>query len=73
MIKPKAKIIRLKKFLCDVLIIGNGSVGIRAAIEAHDRGANVLIVSKSKRGDPHTVFATGAINAALGTMDAEDK
>jgi siroheme synthase (precorrin-2 oxidase/ferrochelatase) len=54
---------RLKKFLCDVLVIGNGSAGLRTAIEAHDCGANVIIVSKSKRGDPHTVLATGGINA----------
>jgi succinate dehydrogenase / fumarate reductase, flavoprotein subunit len=57
---------------CDVLIIGGGSAGLRAAIEAHDAGAQVLIVSKSRRGDPHTVFARGGINAALGTMDPQD-
>src|SRR5215216_1121512 len=59
-------------YSCDVLIIGGGSAGLRAAIEAHDAGANVLIISKSKRGDPHTVLARGGINAALGTMDPED-
>ncbi len=57
---------------CDVLIIGGGSAGLRAAIEAHDAGANVLIISKNKKGDPHTVLARGGINAALGTMDPED-
>jgi succinate dehydrogenase / fumarate reductase, flavoprotein subunit len=57
---------------CDVLIIGGGSAGLRAAIEAHDAGAHVLIISKSKKGDPHTVLARGGINAALGTMDPED-
>ena len=57
---------------CDVLIIGGGSAGLRAAIEAHDVGAHVLIISKSKRGDPHTTLARGGINAALGTMDPED-
>jgi succinate dehydrogenase/fumarate reductase flavoprotein subunit len=57
---------------CDVLIIGGGSAGLRAAIEAHDRGSQVLIVSKSRRGDPHTVLARGGINAALGTMDPQD-
>ena len=41
-------------------------------IEAHDAGAHVLIISKSKKGDPHTVLARGGINAALGTMDPED-
>ena len=59
-------------YLCDVLVIGGGSAGLRAAIAAHDAGANVLIVSRSKRGDPHTTLARGGINAALGTMDPED-
>ena len=57
---------------CDVLIIGGGSAGLRAAIEAHDAGVNVLIISKVERGDPHTVLARGGINAAVGTMDPED-
>jgi succinate dehydrogenase/fumarate reductase flavoprotein subunit len=57
---------------CDVLIVGGGSVGLRAAIEAHDAGAHVLIISKSKKADPHTVLARGGINAALGAMDPED-
>ena len=57
---------------CDVLIIGGGSAGLRAAIEAHDAGADVLIISKSRTGDPHTILARGGINAALGTMDPED-
>jgi succinate dehydrogenase/fumarate reductase flavoprotein subunit len=51
---------------------GDGSVGLRAAIEAHDAGAHVLIISKSKKADPHTVLARGGINAALGAMDPED-
>jgi succinate dehydrogenase / fumarate reductase, flavoprotein subunit len=59
-------------YTCDVLIIGGGSAGLRAAIEAHDAGANVLIISTSKKGDPHTRLARGGINAALGTMDPED-
>jgi succinate dehydrogenase / fumarate reductase, flavoprotein subunit len=57
---------------CDILIIGGGSAGLRAAIEAHDSGTDVLIISKSRKGDPHTVLARGGINAALGTMDPED-
>ena len=43
---------RQSNYSCDVLIIGGGSAGLRAAIEAHDVGADVLIISKSKRGDP---------------------
>ncbi|MFL6393981.1 MAG: FAD-binding protein [Nitrososphaeraceae archaeon] len=59
-------------YSCDVLIIGGGSAGLRAAIGAYDAGANVIIISRSKRGDPHTTLARGGINAALGTMDLED-
>src|SRR5215207_1917599 len=59
-------------YSCDVLIIGGGSDGLRAAIEAHDAAANVIIISRSKRGDPRTTLARGGINAALGTMDLED-
>src|SRR5215210_6747364 len=59
-------------YSCDVLIIGGGSAGLRAAIGAHDASANVTIISRSKRGDPHTTLARGGINAALGTMDPED-
>ena len=59
------------KRLCDVLIIGAGSAGLRAAIEAHDAGANILIISKGQRGDPHTVPARGGINAALGTYGSK--
>ncbi|MBI4017382.1 MAG: FAD-binding protein [Candidatus Aenigmarchaeota archaeon] len=56
----------------DVLVIGSGGAGLRTAIEAHDRGANVLVLGKCKRGDAHTVLATGGINAALATMDPRD-
>jgi succinate dehydrogenase flavoprotein subunit len=60
-------------FSCDVLILGSGSAGLRSAIEAHDSGVeNVLIISQSRKGDPHTVLARGGINAALGSMDPED-
>ena len=42
-------------FSCDVLIIGGGSAGLRSAIEAHDSCIeNVLIISQSRKGDPHT-------------------
>jgi len=45
---------------------------MRAAIAAHDAGADVVIVSKRGSGDAHTVLAAGGINAALGTVDSED-
>ena len=47
---------KLCKVSCDMLVIGGGGgAGLRAAIGAHDSGADVLIISKSKKGDPHIV------------------
>jgi succinate dehydrogenase / fumarate reductase, flavoprotein subunit len=45
---------------------------MRAAIAAHQAGAEVVIVGKRPRLDAHTVLASGGINAALGTRDPED-
>ena len=47
-----------KSRTCDVLIIGGGSAGLRAAIEAHDAGAQVLIISKGKK-EIHTQHKQG--------------
>ncbi|QQG39635.1 MAG: FAD-dependent oxidoreductase [Candidatus Aenigmatarchaeota archaeon] len=56
----------------DVLVIGSGAAGLRTAIELNERGVDVLVLGKCKRGDAHTVMATGGINAALATMDTKD-
>jgi len=56
----------------EVLIIGSGAAGIRAAIELVDKKVNVLVVGKCKKRDAHTILATGGINAALGNLDPED-
>src|SRR5437868_338291 len=56
----------------DVLVIGAGGAGLRAAIAAHEAGCEVLVLSKRSRLDAHTVLASGGINAALGTRDPED-
>ena len=56
----------------DVLVVGSGAAGLRAALAAQEQGADVLVVGKRPRSDPHTVLAAGGINAALGTMDPED-
>jgi succinate dehydrogenase / fumarate reductase, flavoprotein subunit len=57
----------------NVLIIGSGAAGLRAAIAAHDAGCEVRVVGRRRRDDPHTVLAAGGINAALGTRDPEDE
>jgi len=48
----------------DVLIIGGGGAGSAAAIEAHEAGANVMIVTKLRIGDANTMMAEGGIQAA---------
>ena len=56
----------------DVLVVGCGGAGLRAALELHAQGQQVLVVGKRPRADAHTVLAAGGINAALATMDAAD-
>jgi succinate dehydrogenase / fumarate reductase flavoprotein subunit len=56
----------------DVLIIGAGGAGLRAAIEAKQRGLNVGIVTKSLLGKAHTVMAEGGMAAAMGNVYPED-
>jgi len=57
---------------CNVLVIGSGAAGLRAAIAATQAGADVLVIGKRRRLDAHTVLAAGGINAALGTRDPQD-
>jgi len=57
---------------CDVLVIGAGAAGMRAAIAASDEGASVCLVSKSLLGKAHTVMAEGGAAAALGNADERD-
>ena len=56
----------------DVLIIGAGGAGLRAAIEAKQRGLKVAIVTKSLLGKAHTVMAEGGMAAAMGNVYPED-
>jgi succinate dehydrogenase / fumarate reductase flavoprotein subunit len=56
----------------DVLIIGAGGAGLRAAIEALAQGARVAVVSKSLLGKAHTVMAEGGIAAAMANVDQAD-
>jgi succinate dehydrogenase / fumarate reductase, flavoprotein subunit len=56
----------------DVLVIGAGGAGLRAAIEASAAGATVGLVCKSLLGKAHTVMAEGGIAAALANVDDRD-
>src|SRR5437763_2677529 len=56
----------------DVLVIGAGGAGLRAAIEASAAGARVGLVCKSLLGKAHTVMAEGGIAAALANVDERD-
>lgn len=58
--------------ICNVLIIGSGGAGLRAAIAAHENGCEVMVIGKRIRNDAHTTLAAGGINAALGTVDPDD-
>jgi succinate dehydrogenase flavoprotein subunit len=55
----------------DVLIVGGGLAGMRAAVEAHDAGADVAIVSKLHPVRSHSSAAEGGINAALGNASED--
>jgi succinate dehydrogenase / fumarate reductase flavoprotein subunit len=61
-----------ERFSYDVLVIGAGGAGLRAAIEAAASGAKVGVVCKSLLGKAHTVMAEGGIAAALGNVDDRD-
>jgi succinate dehydrogenase / fumarate reductase flavoprotein subunit len=56
----------------DVVIIGAGGAGLRAAIEARQHGLRTAIVCKSLFGKAHTVMAEGGIAAAMGNVNARD-
>jgi succinate dehydrogenase / fumarate reductase flavoprotein subunit len=56
----------------DVVVIGAGGSGLRAAIAAHESGARTAIVCKSLLGKAHTVMAEGGAAAAMGNVWSED-
>src|SRR5271168_4117796 len=61
-----------QRFSYDVLVIGAGGAGLRAAIEAGAAGAKVGVVCKSLLGKAHTVMAEGGIAAAMANVDTAD-
>jgi succinate dehydrogenase / fumarate reductase, flavoprotein subunit len=56
----------------DVLIIGAGGAGLRAAVEASAAGVKVAVITKSLLGKAHTVMAEGGVAASLGNVDDRD-
>ncbi|SHN76417.1 succinate dehydrogenase subunit A [Geodermatophilus obscurus] len=56
----------------DVVVVGAGGAGLRAAIAAHEAGARTAVVCKSLLGKAHTVMAEGGIAAAMGNAYPED-
>jgi len=61
-----------KSFEYDVLVIGAGGAGLRAAIEAHGKGVRTALICKSLLGKAHTVMAEGGMAAAMGNVWKED-
>jgi succinate dehydrogenase / fumarate reductase, flavoprotein subunit len=62
----------VEKHQYDVVVIGAGGSGLRAAIAAHEAGAKVAVVCKSLLGKAHTVMAEGGAAAALGNLWPDD-
>ncbi len=62
----------MERHTYDVVVIGAGGAGLRAAIAAHDAGARTAIVCKSLLGKAHTVMAEGGIAASMGNVYPED-
>ncbi|WP_405700955.1 fumarate reductase/succinate dehydrogenase flavoprotein subunit [Streptomyces sp. NBC_00069] len=56
----------------DVVVVGAGGAGLRAAIEARERGARTAVICKSLFGKAHTVMAEGGIAASMGNVNEGD-
>jgi len=63
---------RFESYRYDVLVVGAGGAGLRAAIEAAAQGASVGLICKSLLGKAHTVMAEGGVAAALANTDGRD-
>jgi succinate dehydrogenase/fumarate reductase flavoprotein subunit len=61
-----------ERVACDILVIGGGGTGLRAAIEARERGADVLVVSKSRVGYGNNTYISKAALSATGWGDPKD-
>ena len=61
----------LERYKYDVLVIGAGGAGLRAAVEARETGLRVAIICKSLFGKAHTVMAEGGAAASMGNVNVE--
>ena len=62
----------MEHFDADILILGAGGAGLRAAVEAQAMGLRTAVVCKSLLGKAHTVMAEGGMAAAMGNVYSED-
>ena len=62
----------LERHKYDVLVIGAGGAGLRAAVEAREAGLRVAIICKSLFGKAHTVMAEGGAAASMGNVNDKD-
>ena len=62
----------MEKYSYDVVVIGAGGAGLRAAVEARQAGLSVAIICKSLFGKAHTVMAEGGAAAAMGNVNEND-
>ena len=69
---PSARPDNIERHRYDVIVIGAGGAGLRAAIEARLAGKRTAIISKSLFGKAHTVMAEGGAAAAMGNVDDRD-
>ena len=63
---------KYQTFEYDVVVVGAGGAGLRAAIEASAQGAKTALVCKSLLGKAHTVMAEGGVAAALANVENRD-
>ena len=62
----------MERYKFDVVVIGAGGAGLRAAIEARANGKSAAVLSKSLFGKAHTVMAEGGIAASMGNVNSHD-
>jgi len=72
MATPDTTSTEIERYSYDVVVIGAGGSGLRAAIEARSRGKKTAVISKSLFGKAHTVMAEGGAAAAMGNVNPKD-